>query len=753
VAFNPRDTVYAFCRYDPATGREKLAAKLPTPSPYAAPQLSASGRRFVYADGDGVVCIGDADTGSVLHRLEDLGNLQNDTGWGSPFALSPDDRTLAVAVGEDTIALYDVTTRAKTASLQRANAAYTGVVFAADGLTLACLHNRDEVARRRGGVRRADSGDPPSEVHLWDVATKAYRCQLQPDALPAPFNSCRVAFSPDGKMLVTMRGALAPGGLVPPILWDATTGRELRRLTSVAEWLHAIDFAPDGKTLVGGTDGGTVILWDMTTGRLLPASADPAAKTTQLYYADGGRQLISRADRFTAWDVSTGRAVGHFPPASAVPSLAALAPYPDETALSPDYRLVAGAVVKDGRQQVVVWDAATGQEVRPMEVSKPDEQHRYQSIMFTPDGCRVLAAETIDKIVIWDVNTGRTPATLSADGRSIDGTSVVVSPNGRWLAAGIRANVGDFDSDLGVWDLTTFKQVLRFPGTGGKVAFAADGRWLASVTNGEVRLLDIETRHTLRKWPATAGSPVAISADGRTLATGGTNSTLRLWETATGGERHRFAGHAGRIFAIAYAPDGRTLATSSYDAPVYIWDVLNLADFAGRAPTAAELDQAWAALAGADANAAFQMIRRLVAAPNLSVAFLRERLKPAAAADAQHVHELVRQLDGERFPERQRATQELEKLGDGAVAELRAALKQPTSAEARQTLQRLLDWIESDTPETLRTIRAVEALEYIATPEAREHLKALAGGAAGAALTDAAAAALKRLVNISARSN
>jgi hypothetical protein len=215
--------------------------------------------------------------------------------------------------------------------------------------------------------------------------------------------------------------------------------------------------------------------------------------------------------------------------------------------------------------------------------------------------------------------------------------------------------------------------------------------------------------------------------------------------TATGGERHHITGHAGQINAVAFAPDGRTLAATSDEAPVYIWDVLNLAEFAGRAPTAAELDQAWAALAGADAKAAFQAIGRLVAAPNPSVAFLRERLKPAMAVDAARVRELVRQIDSERFAERERAKQELEKLGGGAVGELRAALKNASSAEVRQALLRLLDRFEAGTPESLRALRAVEALEYIATLEAREHLKALAGGAAGAALTDAATAALHRL--------
>jgi hypothetical protein len=87
----------------------------------------------------------------------------------------------------------------------------------------------------------------------------------------------------------------------------------------------------------------------------------------------------------------------------------------------------------------------------------------------------------------------------------------------------------------------------------------------------------------------------------------------------------------------------------------------------------------------------------------------------------------------------------LEALADLALAEMRAAIKDAPPLEVRLRLERLLDRVEAGTSEMLRAIRAVEAIEHIATPAARAHLTALAGGAPGATLTDAATAALKRL--------
>jgi hypothetical protein len=121
-------------------------------------------------------------------------------------------------------------------------------------------------------------------------------------------------------------------------------------------------------------------------------------------------------------------------------------------------------------------------------------------------------------------------------------------------------------------------------------------------------------------------------------------------------------------------------------------------------------------------------------------------LRPAAAPGSKQLA-LIADLDAANFKVRQKAYQELKKLGSHAESALRKGLQGRPSLEMRKRLEQLLE-SATYSREVLRGLRAVEVLERVGTSEAREVLKTLAAGTPGCRLTQEAQATLDRLKQI-----
>jgi hypothetical protein len=145
------------------------------------------------------------------------------------------------------------------------------------------------------------------------------------------------------------------------------------------------------------------------------------------------------------------------------------------------------------------------------------------------------------------------------------------------------------------------------------------------------------------------------------------------------------------------------------------------------ARSAAQRERLWADLLAAEAHRAYRALAALASSEG-SGAFVARKLQPAAPKVRRRIERLVEQLDAEDFQARQRAHDELAKLGAAAEAALRRALAGKPSVEVRRRAAALLKPLEAPAERVARG-RVLELLERLGTPEARKLLQQLAEGA------------------------
>jgi hypothetical protein len=170
---------------------------------------------------------------------------------------------------------------------------------------------------------------------------------------------------------------------------------------------------------------------------------------------------------------------------------------------------------------------------------------------------------------------------------------------------------------------------------------------------------------------------------------------------------------------------------------------------AAEPPAPDELQQLWSDLGAKDPVTADRALTGLAAQPARAVPFLRQRLGPVLPADPRRLTGWLADLDSEEFEVRERASQDLGRLGEVIEADLRKVLSGCPSAEVRWRFEVLLETVNAErlspSADRLRAARAVEVLERVGNSAARRLLATIAAGAPEAHLTVEAKSALERL--------
>ena len=333
-------------------------------------------------------------------------------------------------------------------------------------------------------------------------------------------------------------------------LWDIAAGSS-RILRGHEAPVMEVAFDPSGELILSGDQEGTVYLWDAEGDLSTTELRLHRAAVNALAFSPDGKRLVSGSADFelVLWD--------------------ALACEPLRRLRGHTGILNSVVFGSDGRtilsgshdKTAALWDSETGDRLRTYGAF----ERWVEAALLTPDGSRVILATGDKKVRILDSRTTTVLHELS--GYQYPAEDVVLSPDGTLLATVGR--------DLLVWDMTgDFKEPLFVKrGRNTTLAISPDGKRVATGTSsGLVQLCDARTGEypVEQQDQAKRLTALAFSPDGRRLASASDGGDVHVRDAETGETLLILREPRGTVLALAFSPDGARLATGIEDGTVRI---------------------------------------------------------------------------------------------------------------------------------------------------------------------------------------
>jgi len=471
---------------------------------------------------------------------EPLSFLDGFPGYGWSAAFSPDGKYLATARGDGSIILGDIAgTRVSFNHLLWGHRDFVfSLTFDPGGSLLA-------------------SGGRDKAVVIWDVQKRAV---LGEPLVGHSDVVSSVAFSPDGQLL-------ASGSHDKTIiLWDVATRKPVgRRLVGHRDLVSSLAFSPDGKLLASGSADRTVIVWDVAARKPigLPLRAHLDTVSGVAFSSDG--TLLASGGRDGA--VILWRLGGRGPLAR---TLAERIKGAGALDYSPDGRLV---VVGDSKGWIHFFDPEKSNSVVGKPISTGTEM--LQALTFSPDGKRLASASYDGTVRLWNVQT-RAPMGPPRNEHSESVSALAFSPDGALLASGSDDRTVILRD--GIQGVPIGDPLDEHFGKVKSLAFSPNGKFLASGSEDHTIIVWDVKRHAAVGKPlqghVESVTSLAFDRSGA-LVSGSYDGSIRLWDVVKG-QPIGGAMRATRdgVQAIALTPDGRTLATATTEGEIGLWDLI-----------------------------------------------------------------------------------------------------------------------------------------------------------------------------------
>ena len=292
--------------------------------------------------------------------------------------------------------------------------------------------------------------------------------------------------------------------------------------------INSAVFSSDGTTILTGSEDGTARIWDAKTGRELRKLN--TVGSVAAFSPDGTRVITSRThENVQIWDAQSGRLIRKLQRRRSLPdrlfrSIATVIPeFGHSAVFSSDGK----KIVTGGHGIIIIWDAESGREL--LEMADVDGARGWAwTAEFSPNGEKVVTTghgsrDTAARI--WDAVLGKEERRLIGHTKEVQ--SATFSRDGKKIVT------ASDDQTARIWDTESGKELLKLEHTRHVISatFSPDGKRIVT-TGGNICIFDVESGKELQSMEGHTNSirAAAFSPDGKRLVTGGfPDGTVRIW--------------------------------------------------------------------------------------------------------------------------------------------------------------------------------------------------------------------------------